>query len=189
MKANSFTFWSLSLHIMRSAAHDLVPLCHVLGLVLWCSFQEAAPAYLLTPLDRVICQVDYVAFWWYICFIAKNATHSLFYTTVLSRDVQRDIQRLREHVDIWDKDYRVIIKECLCCVSLSLLTLLSDRCLCCRTELGPVLMLSFYTLQTHSRVEASQGLDPPGLSGKVSCQSSEAVVCVPTPAPRPATII
>lgn len=54
---------------------------------------------------------------------------------------------LREHVDIWDKDYGVIINECLCCVSLSLLTLLSDLGLCRRTEPDPMSARSFYALQ------------------------------------------
>lgn len=52
---------------------------------------------------------------------------------------------VREHVDIWDKDYGVIIKECLGCVSL--LTLLSDWVLYSRTEPGPLSVLCFYTLQ------------------------------------------
>lgn len=77
----------------------------------------------------------------------RHVLLSLFYTTELSQYGLRDMECLREHVDIWDKDYGVIIKECLCCVSLSLLTLLSDWGLYCRTEPGPMSVLCFYTLQ------------------------------------------
>lgn len=48
-----------------------------------------------------------------------------FLTTVLSHYGQSDMERLREYVDIWDKDYRVIINvpccrcrrrhHCCCC--------------------------------------------------------------------------
>lgn len=72
---------------------------------------------------------------------------SAFYTAVLSQFRGWTWKRLREDVDIWYKDYGVIINECLCCVSLSLLTLLSDWGLCCRTEPGPISVLHFYTLQ------------------------------------------
>lgn len=66
---------------------------------------------------------------------------------MLSQYGYSDAECLREHVDIWDKDYGVIINEGLCCVSLSLLNLLSDWGLCCRTEPCPMSVLSFYTLQ------------------------------------------
>lgn len=37
------------------------------------------------------------------------------------------------------------MNECLCCVSVSLLTVLSDWGLCCRTELGPMSARPLYT--------------------------------------------
>lgn len=105
-----------------------------------------------------------------------HALASLLYTTVLSRHRKPDMEHLREHVDIWDKDYGVILNEGLCCAFLSLLTLLSDSGLCCCTEAGAMSVLYFYTLATHSRVNVSQGWDLCGLSWKfkISCQSTEA---------------
>lgn len=78
-----------------------------------------------------------------------------------------------KHVDIWDKDYGVIINECLCCVSLSLLTLLSDWGLYCSRAAVCAFLLHF---TTHGRVEARGGWDPCGLSQKfeICCQSTEA---------------
>lgn len=44
--------------------HHVVPVSCVSGVSwhLWCSFPKAHAAYLLTPLDKGICQVDYGAF-------------------------------------------------------------------------------------------------------------------------------
>ena len=100
---------------------------------------------------------------------------SPFHTTVLSQYGESDTERLREHVDIWDKDYGVIMNECLCCVSLSLLTLLSDWGMCCRTEPGPMSVLYFYTLEL---VAESSRLGSMWITVsrefKTCCQSAEA---------------
>lgn len=71
-----------------------------------------------------------------------------FHGAVLSQHGHSDMECLGEHVDVWDKDYGVIINECLCCVSLSLLTLLSDRGSCSRTEL---FLLHFKKLAAESK--------------------------------------
>lgn len=98
---------------------------------------------------------------------------SPFYTTVLSWYGESYMERLREHVDIWDKDYGVIINECLCCVSLSLLTLLSDWGLVLQDRAGPHVCALLLHLTTRSGVKPG---DPCGLSQKfkIRCQSTKA---------------
>lgn len=70
--------------------------CH-----LWCWFLKAHAAYRLTPLDKGVCQVDYRSFLMvYLLYCFKKKKKSAFHASQLA-------ERLREFVDIWDKDYRV----------------------------------------------------------------------------------
>lgn len=55
----------------RKPHHHVVWLCTSSDF-LKCSFQRDPPAYLLTPLDKGICQVDYEALWWYMCLIPQS---------------------------------------------------------------------------------------------------------------------
>lgn len=78
-----------------------------------CSFQKDPSAYLLTPLDKGICQVDYVALWWYICFIA-SARSCFFNRHVIESYAY---ERRGECVDILDQHHRRIVNDAsaACC--------------------------------------------------------------------------
>lgn len=79
-----------------------------------CSFQRDPPAYLLTHLDKGICQVDYEALWWYM--MPSFSKSVMFYTATLSRHVESYAQHLGEWVGIWDEDYRSVTNDaCAAC--------------------------------------------------------------------------
>lgn len=144
-----------------------------LSLVPCRSFQKTLTAYLLTPFDRGICQVDYGDAWRYIGFIVgKNMAHlvfSVFYCCVIPVRVDGHGTSARTcwrfGSGLWSLHKRVP----LLCVTVDV-----------ATRLGFVLQdceyVFFLHFTTHCRVEASTVWHLCGLNQKfkIHCQSPKA---------------